>query len=356
MLNYVMRNVKIEARMSEKNKTISLKDVAEYCNVSLMTVSRAFRKDSVIKPETRAKILNAAEMLNYRCSNRRGRPQSEEKRKPNTQIQLIFGTANTNIVYFHMRLLTALEQQLSKFGYDCIIRTATGDYDSFIRLLDNAKHHKCAATMLMGDFKKEQLETLLGTLPGAILLDNSAENIYDGIYSSFSFDNRQAAIIGTTHLIKDCKRDKILLINGLKNHFFSNEILEGYKKSLAEFNIPFDEKLVLHTDFSADSAAEALKKFICDGGRFNAIFTNDEMATGVYRILQENNIRIPEDVSVCGCDDLPVGKQLYPELTSISLNYSELAEQSVAHLLRSDHLTHTVHVKLPPILKIGKSS
>ena len=76
--------------MSEKNKTVSLKNVAEYCNVSLMTVSRAFRKDSIIKPETRAKILDAAEKLNYRCGTRRGRPQSDEKRKPNTQIQLIF--------------------------------------------------------------------------------------------------------------------------------------------------------------------------------------------------------------------------------------------------------------------------
>ena len=342
--------------MRDTNKTVSLKDVAEYCNVSLMTVSRAFRKDSIIKPETRAKILDAAEKLNYRCGTRRGRPQSDEKRKPNTQIQLIFGTTDTNIVYFHMRLLTALEQQLAKLGYDCIIRTVTGDYDSFIRLLDNAKHHKCAATMLMGNFKNEQLETLISTLPGAILLDNSAEDIYDGIYSSFSFDNRQAAIIGTTHLIRDCNRNKILLINGLKNHFFSNEILEGYKKSLTEFDITFNENLVLNTDFSADSAAQALKKFIQNGGKFDAVFTNDEMATGVYRVLHENNIRIPEDVAVCGCDDLPVGKQLYPELTSISLNYNELANQAIRHLVRSDHLTHTIHVKLPPILKKGRSS
>lgn len=338
------------------SENVSLKNVAEYCNVSLMTVSRAFHKDAVIKPETRAKILEAAEKLNYRCGNRRGRPQSEAKRRPNTQIQLIFGTASTNIVYFHMRLLTAIEQRLAKLGYDCIIRTATGDYDSFVRLLDNAKHHKCAATLLMGDFQKEQLEILLSALPGAILLDNSGENINDSIYSSFSFDNRLAAMIGVSHLINDCNRDKILLVNGVKNHFFSNEMLDGYKTSLANSNIPFDENMVLNTDFSAESAASALKEFIHNGGKFNAVFTNDEMATGVYRVLHEKNIRIPEDVSVCGCDDLPVGKQLYPELTSISLNYSELAEQAISHLTRSDHLTHTIHVKLPPILKIGRSS
>lgn len=340
-----------------KEKNISLKDVAEYCNVSLMTVSRAFRKDSVISPDTRARILKAAEKLNYRCDNRRGRPQSAGKRSPNTQIQLIFGTASGSFAYFHMRLLTALEQQLSLKGYECLIRTATGDYDSFVRVLDNAKNHKCAATLLMGDFQKEQLETLLNTIPGAILLDNSGDDLFNGIYSSFSFDNRLAAILGVNHLIKDCGRSKVLLINGFKNHFFSNELLDGYKTSLKQCGIAFDGKLVLNTDFSAESAASALKNFILSGGKFDAVFTNDEMATGVYRILHEFNIRIPQDVSICGCDDLPVGKQLYPELTSISLNYAELAKYAIAHLTdNSKHLTNAVHVKLPPLLKPGKSS
>ena len=342
--------------MPEEEKIISLKDVAEYCNVSLMTVSRAFRKDSSIRPETRAKILSAAEKLNYRCGNRRGRPQSNSKRLPNTQIQLIFGTASNNIAYFHMRLLTALEQQLAALGYDCVIRTATGDYNSFVRLLDNAKHLKCAATLLMGDFRKEQLEALLSALPGSILLDNSMDDTFDRLYSSFSFDNRKAAKIGVTHLIKDCNRSRILLINGLKNHFFSNELLDGYKASLAECNIPFDEKLILNTDFSAESAAKALKEFIQNNGIFDAVFTNDEMATGVYRILHEFQLRIPQDISICGCDDLPVGKQLYPELTSISLNYAELAKHAIKHLTDSEHYTNTIHLKLPPILKIGKSS
>lgn len=340
-----------------KEKNISLKDVAEYCNVSLMTVSRAFRKDSVISPDTRAKILQAAEKLNYRCGNRRGRPQSVNKRTPNMQIQLIFGTASSNIAYFHMRLLTALEQQLSLKGYDCLIRTATGDYDSFVRLLDNARNHKCAATLLMGDFHKEQLGSLLNTIPGAILLDNSGDDLFNGIYSSFSFDNRQAAMLGVNHLIQDCGRKKVLLINGFRNHFFSNELLDGYKSSLAQCGIDFNESLILNTDFSAESAASALKKFIADGGKFDAVFTNDEMATGVYRVLHEYNINIPSDVSICGCDDLPVGKQLYPELTSISLNYAELAKYAITHLTDSTkHLTNAVHVKLPPVLKLGKSS
>lgn len=358
MLNYFIKNVKkIPENMNKKSENVSLKDVAEYCNVSMMTVSRAFRKNSVINNETRTRILQAAEKLNYRCGNRRGRPQSADKHIPNTQIQLIFGTSSNSIAYFHMRLLTALEQQLAGKGYDCLIRTATGAYESFVRLLENAKNHKCAATLLMGDFQKEQLEILLHTLPGAILLDNSGDDIMNGIYSSFSFDNKLAAILGVKHLINDCKRKRILLINGLKNHFFSDELLAGYRHALNQCGLEYDENLVLNTDFSAESAAAALKQFIMNGGHFDAVFTNDEMATGVYRILHEYRIAIPNDVSICGCDDLPVGKQLYPELTSISLDYAKLAEYAIDHLTdNSKHLTNAVHIKLPPILKPGKSS
>ena len=90
---------------------------------------------------------------------------------------------------------------------------------------------------------------------------------------------------------------------------------------------------------------------------FDAVFTNDEMATGVYRVLNEMNLKIPEDVAVCGCDDLPVGKQLYPELTSISLDYGELARYALEHVTAGNgHLTNAVHVTLPPVLRPGRST
>jgi DNA-binding LacI/PurR family transcriptional regulator len=80
------------------------------------------------------------------------------------------------------------------------------------------------------------------------------------------------------------------------------------------------------------------------------------MATGVYRILHERNLSIPEMVSVCGCDDLPVGEQLYPELTTIALDYNELAACAVNHILSGKSTTVFPEIKLPPVLRIKKST
>ena len=70
----------------------------------------------------------------------------------------------------------------------------------------------------------------------------------------------------------------------------------------------------------------------------------------------ENKLYLEGYTAVCGCDDLPVGKQLYPELTSISLDYAELAKYAINHLTGSAHFTNAIHVKLKPVLKIGKST
>ncbi|MBQ7208230.1 MAG: LacI family DNA-binding transcriptional regulator [Lentisphaeria bacterium] len=342
--------------MAPAEKHITLKDLASLCHVSIMTASRAFRQNAVISPETRSRILRAAHALNYYAPDPRGRPGHNGRRRPR-QIQLIFGIRNGNTAYFHMRLLTAVEQQLALRGFECVIRTATGDCDIFRRLLDNAVRHRCSGTMIMGDFPQEQFKALLDALPGAVLLDAPEENGTEGACSSFSFDNRSAAVLGVDHLIRDCGRKRILLVNGSVNHFFSNEILAGYRAALGSNGIPFDERLVLHTDFSAADAAGALREFIRGAIPFDAVFTNDEMATGVYRVLQEEHIAIPERVSVCGCDDLPVGKQLFPELTSISLDYETLARHAAEYISDgSRRLGNAARMKLAPVLRPGAST
>ena len=114
---------------------------------------------------------------------------------------------------------------------------------------------------------------------------------------------------------------------------------------------------IVKAQVSAASAAKALREFVRGGIPFDAVFTNDEMATGVYRVLQENRIAIPESVSVCGCDDLPVGKQLFPELTSISLDCETLARHAAEYISDgSRRLCNAVHMELAPVLRPGAST
>lgn len=329
-------------------KSCSLKDVANACGVSVMTASRAFRESSSILPETREKILAEAERMGYCYIQRRGRTPSG-KTANLQQVQLIFGNASNQMYYFHMRLLTSLEQHLAQSGLECLIRTCNGNYPIFIRMLDRVRSDLSVGTFILGSFVQDQLETLLDVIPNAILLDNQAKKSISRKFTSLSFDNRNAAMLAVEHLHERGRR-KILLICGPEDHFFSRELLQGYLEAHNALNLPINESCIRHTDFSASGAAQVMNQVFEEGLDFDAVFTNDEMATGVYRMLQERKIRIPDDIAVCGCDDLPVGAQLYPRLTTISLNYNDLTACAVQTLLNMRQNPVFQEIRLPVAL------
>ncbi|MBO7741179.1 MAG: LacI family DNA-binding transcriptional regulator [Victivallales bacterium] len=329
-------------------KNCSLKDVACECGVSVMTVSRAFRESSSILPATRDRILATAERMGYCYMQRRGRSPSNESANQQ-QVQLIFGNASNQMYYFHMRLLASLEQHLAQSGLECLIRTCNGNYPIFVRMLDRVRSDLSVGTFVLGSFVQDQLETLLDVIPNAILLDNQAKKSLSRKFTSLSFDNRNAAMLAVEHLHARGRR-KILMICGPEEHFFSHELLQGYRDAHNALGLPVDEARIRHADFSAAGAAALMHQVFEEGLDFDAVFTNDEMAAGVYRVLHERRLRIPEDIAVCGCDDLPIGAQLYPSLTTISLNYNDLACCAVQTLLSMRQAQLFPEIRLPVAL------
>jgi LacI family transcriptional regulator len=333
----------------------SITEVARECGVSAMTVSRALRGNSLVKESTRQTIVGVAERLGYIRSPRIGRPVVTGN-EPVLKVQLIAGTMGRSMAVFHSRLLTSIEQQLSRNSYECVVRTCDGKYQQFLRLLENVRNSDAAGTMIVGSFVTEQLKALLETSPGAILLDNPGEPSIEIPYGSFAFDNSEAARIAVRHLA-DCGRRKILLVNGAPKHFFTREIEQGYREALICRNIKVNEKLILHTDFTADNAYEAMVSALNADLRFDAVFTNDEMASGVYRALLERGLKIPQDVAVCGCDGLPVGTHLYPRLTTVVLDYEELGKMAIKHVLEAgSDCRIPCRVRLLPSLEIREST
>lgn len=335
--------------------SISIADIARECGVSVMTVSRALRQNPQVKPETSDAIMNMAAKLGYMRSSRLGRPSARRNGKI-SKVQLIIGSTGQTPVAFHARLLTSIEQQLAESGCECIIRSANGDYQVFMRLLEAARHTDAQTTLIFGNFPPEQLHALLSALPGSILLDNPGCNISDGTYSSFAFDNTAAAHLAVEHLLA-CGRQKILLIGGFADHFFTREIETGFIEAMNSHHIQFSRNQIINTDFTASGAASALENVIAEKSfEFDAIFTNDEMAVGVYRVLMERGLKIPDDVAVCGCDNLPISEQLFPPLTTIKLNYDDLASQVLQYIRAPGKTFVPLRTRLSPSLLIRSST
>ncbi len=318
-----------------------------------MTVSRALRHDSRVREETRRQIVAAAEKLGYIRAPRMGRPGHPEPGKGG-KVELIAGIIGRSMAIFHSQLLVAIEQRLAKAGTECVIRTCNGDYEQFLVLLENLRASGADTAILVGSFIPEQLAALLDAVPEAVLLDNPG--ISPSTHSTFLFDNAEAARLAVNHLA-GCGRRRILLLNGLPGHFFSRDIEQGYRTALPAAGLPFDPGLLLHADFTAESAHEVMAHAMDSGLKFDAVFTNDEMAAGVFRALLERGKRIPQDVAVCGCDGLPVGMQLFPRLTTVALDYEELGDMAVEYLLSPEpDRRNPLRIQLLPRLAIRESS
>ena len=338
---------------NNNGKTIA--SIAQECGVSAMTVSRALRNGSMVKKDTRNRIVVTAERLGYIRSPRMGRPAVNVNGAA-LKIQLLVGTMGRSMAVFHSKLMIAIEQNLSQRGHECMIRSCNGEYSQFIQLLENIRNSTFDATIIVGSFVPEQLKALLEAVPEAVLLDNPGDPSIESSYVSFTFDNIEGSRIAVRHLL-DCGRRRILLVGGAPGHFFTNEIEQGYRETLMYRKLNIDGKLILHTDFTSDCACEAVSAALEAGLQFDAVFTNDEMASGIYRALMGRGLKIPQDVAVCGCDGLSIGTHLFPRLTTVILDYETLANMAIRQVLEENKDSRTHYgVRILPVLEVREST
>ena len=337
-----------------KKNSISLDRIAMECGVSPMTVSRALRQLPSVSAATRDRIFATASRLGYLPTLHGGRKAELHEEFHSRPVQIITREYNGRISRFHAELMLELIRLLAVHRYECLVRTADGSYREFLRMLSVAGKTDAAANLLIGTFPEKELRALLRTLPGSILLDDPGKNVPECVYSIFSFDNVQAAILAVQHLLER-KRKRILLVTGPADHFFAREVEYGWRKTLKSAGLPADPEWILHTDFSSRDAEEKVGRALKNGLRFDAVFTNDEMAGGVYRAIMNHGLRIPEDVSVCGCDGLPVGEQLHPSLSTVILDYKALAAKVIENITNPDCAV-SMHLRLLPNRIIRESS
>ncbi|MHC4871792.1 MAG: LacI family DNA-binding transcriptional regulator [Planctomycetota bacterium] len=337
----------------KEDQTIAV--IAEKCGVSVMTVSRALRGQSSVKQQTKEMILKTAESIGYVRNPNMGRP-AQQTIEEKSKVELILGTAGRGVSVFHSKLIESIEQQLAQTNSECLIRICTGEYQQFVQLLENVRQSENDAAMLIGSFPAEQLKSLLEAIPGALLVDNPGDPEVEKQYESFCFDNVEAARLGIRHLMSE-NRKKILIVTGMKEHFFAKEVVQGYKEVLSNAKIKVNKDLICYTDFTPESAYESVKQLFEKDIEFDAVFTNDEMASGVYRAILERGLSIPGDIAVCGCDGLPVGMHLFPQLSTIKLDYEDLGRRAINHLMHERGKSRTVcRLRLLPELEIRESS
>jgi DNA-binding LacI/PurR family transcriptional regulator len=320
--------------MSVQNMKPSLNLIAAECGVSTMTVSRALRNDPNVAELTRRRVLKVAQELSYFPPSSRKVNGSRE----HSQYYIVFKKEWSASDAFFSDIILSIQQELFIQGFGCAFGVADDNYSEFLKLYDMMNASRAGGVIVTGDLPVDYLNVLLDRFENLVLVDHPGDRRISRPYNAVYCDTVLGAHQATSHLIK-LGRSRTLLVTGRPDHYWSNDMLAGYKLALADNGIPFDASLVIPSTFHTHGGREAIDYALDQNIAFDAVLSNDEMACGAINALKSMGRRIPQDISVVGSDGLPMGEEMRPALTTTAVDREKMARLAVQLITGEDSKT-----------------
>ncbi|MEY8522273.1 LacI family DNA-binding transcriptional regulator [Lachnospiraceae bacterium 38-10] len=302
----------------------TIKDVAARSGFSTSTVSRALSGKIFVEEETKRKILEAVEELHYRPSM----IAKSLKDKKTMTIAVMVPDLNS---LFYSTLVDSVEKYASEEGYTVILCNGHG----------SVKTEKRSMEMLQNRFV-DGIICLSVTDEITHIWKASKQSGIPVVFINREFQNDMSCIVNDgeygCHLITKYLLEKghrrIYGIFGSQDTQISIRRKIGFQKAMEEFGV-WEERLALMDASRVQTAYEYAKKILGGDERPTAIVISEEaMVIGVYRAAAECGLRVPEDLSLIGFDNVYTAEYMQPPLTTCDAQISELAEKSVKCLLR----------------------
>ena len=306
----------------------TIRDVSKQAGLSIATVSRALSTPEKVSPESLKRVQAAIEKLQYRPNML---SQKFRYNSANSIVVLVPNIANL----FFSTVISGIENVAQKRGFNVLLgdtRDSMQREQEFIHLVETRQAD--------GLIQLRPYKTNNSLLPKAHVTAVNASGCENTPYPAVRIDNVAAAKEVMQYLIS-LGHKRIGMISGLKDNPHAIDRMRGYKAALAEAGIEFDPTLVAEGDFTLWSGLNASGHFSRMATPPTALFCmNDEMAIGAIKGLKSKGIRVPEDISVTGFDDLEFAKYSDPALTTIAQPAGKIGEKAAELLFQLLDGTH----------------
>ena len=313
-------------------KTTSF-DIAHRAGVSQATVSRALRDSPLVNPVTREKIKRIARELNYQVDRTASGLRSQHS---HTLALLLFEdptTDDSQINPFFLSMLGNITRAAASRNYDLLV--------SFQQLSDDwhlkyKVSNRADGIILLG----------YGNYSGFAdkvkkLVDAEANFVVWGATGPYlsghtvGCDNTKGAYDATMHLINLGRKDIVFLGGTTDDSPEFKQRYQGYCDALRSAKLSCDPELQFFAENQETSGTSATASLMESGRTFDAIFTaSDLIAFGAIKQLRKAGIKIPDDVSVVGFDDIPAASYFNPSLTTVHQDTIAAGEQLVSQVIK----------------------
>lgn len=313
-------------------------------NVTLEEIARA----AGVSPSTVSRILNGTARVSDAKQQAVEKAIAEFHYQPNVLARsLASGRTNTIGVLtqaiaspFYGEWLRGIEDTLLEPGLTPLfVSSHWSPQEEAARLEQLLARRVDGVIILHGQISEELLIRYSARAPLVVL--GRSLGPHDAL-SCLPIDNITGARDATDHLITLGHRN-IAFVAGPPNHADSIERLIGYKAALEGAGIAFDASLVIEADFTEAGGFKAMEQLFDTASHLTAVFcSNDQMAYGARLAMYRRGLRVPEDISLVGFDDLPTSVYMTPPLTTVRQPTYEigcLAARAVVQLIRGEQVT-----------------
>jgi LacI family transcriptional regulator len=318
--------------MKHNPRSITIHDVAKAAGVSVTTISRVLNDKDDVASETYDRVKRVIQELGY-ASSLAARGMRSHRTK-------VIGLITPEVTSpYSIAVLQGINWALTQLDYDMVIYSnmnyrrnlLTPQEAYFVSLLNgNIADGVIVLTPVTTCFS-------VSTAPIVVVDPNNETPNYPAIIAT----HREGACQAVQYLIGLGHR-RIGFINGRHELVSSAKRLQGYRDSLMTAGIPIDEALIETGDYTSETATTCTRRLLELDIPPTAIFAaNDQTAMGVYRVAREKGVRIPEDLSVVGFDNLRESSLLTPPLTTVDqflFNMGQFSVEMLMKLINSESL------------------
>lgn len=310
--------------------SVTIKDVAKRAGVSPSTVSRVISNHPRISAATAAKVRRVMEEIGYH-------PNLAAKSlvlKTTKTIGLILPRPAEELFLnmFFSEFIRGIVSKATRDGYDVLMTSGASEREEVEAIKRLVKGKRVDGIVLLSSRKDDPVVAYLHKEQFPfILIGRSME--YPEILS-IDNDNEQAAYDATRHLI-ELGHERIGFVSGPPNLVVSYDRLAGYKRALAESNVPERSEWIVEGEFLQESGYRAMSYIMGIPERPTALVVIDDLvAYGVLRGLSELGFRVPEDISLISFNNIAISALTTPPLSSIDIGIYQMGYTATQALIR----------------------
>lgn len=289
-------------------------------------MSRVLNDIDVVNEDTKKKVLEAIKKLGYR--------PNIVARSLKTQRTRTVGIVIPDISsQFYPEIVRGAEDVANIYDYNVMLCNSDFDVEKEKEYLRVLTEKMVDGVLYMSSSLGDETLKLINELNLKTVLVETKDK--EGVFPSVTIDNVMAAYDATKYLLdKGLTKVAFIGVNKEAENAWGKRY-EGYEKALEESGVKLDESLIYFESIKVKSGHKGVTKMLNDGTMPEAIFcASDEIAMGAINALRENGIKVPEEVSVIGFNDIDLAHVFYPKLTTIAQPMYDMGSVAMRMLIK----------------------